>query len=191
MMGDDHPSLEYIEDSYLPSLPPAATPSLDELTEFDHDRDLFDDDYDDFTYVDGTTTAEWSAETELYLRSMPLDQLFCIAEDQHDLQKVEAELCGDVDNNNVATTRAERTKLFIKRLFTRKSMRDVRVTFIDLSKPYLAKISSSDNYKSFLNIGSHGMFVFVMRNYIKLDYKLARLRVRLCVRYICVRYNNY
>ncbi|XP_022229091.2 tumor protein D52 isoform X4 [Drosophila obscura] len=35
-------------------------------------------------------------------------------------------------------------------------MRDVKVTFIDFSKPYLAKISNSDNYKRFLSIGQSG-----------------------------------
>ncbi|XP_060805603.1 uncharacterized protein LOC106140147 isoform X2 [Amyelois transitella] len=34
----------------------------------------------------------------------------------------------------------------------RKKMRDVRVTFQDLSKPYLAKVSSHTNYKKFLGI---------------------------------------
>lgn len=34
------------------------------------------------------------------------------------------------------------------------TLHDVKVTFIDFSKPYLAKISSNDNYKKFLNIGS-------------------------------------
>lgn len=34
----------------------------------------------------------------------------------------------------------------------KKKMRDVRVTFQDLSKPYLAKMSSHTNYKKFLGI---------------------------------------
>lgn len=152
MGDDDQPSLEYIEDSYLPSLLATTTPSLDELSEFD-DEYQFDDGM-------GTANVAWSAETELFLQAMPLDEIFCIAEDHHDLQKVEAEygaIGSDSDNSNSAASRAARTQMFIKRLFTKKSMREVRVTFIDLSKPYLAKISSSDNYKSFLNIGNHGM----------------------------------
>lgn len=55
-------------------------------------------------------------------------------------------------------SRADRLKNFFRtnklRFLTRKKMRDVRVTFVDFSKPYLAKISSPDNYKSFLNIGN-------------------------------------
>lgn len=173
---DEHPSLEYIEDSYLPSLPATSTPSLDEATPIDFDnRLLFDDDYDgDGLGECGAATQKWSAETELFLRQMPLDQIFCISDDHSDdMLKVEAELgddhgckeqnkhanSGDDFANGVAvspTTRLDRTRMFVKQMFTtRKSMRDVRVTFIDLSKPYLAKISSSDNYKSFLSIGGN------------------------------------
>lgn len=38
----------------------------------------------------------------------------------------------------------------------RKKMREVRVTFQDLSKPYLAKMSSHTNYKKFLGIAVGG-----------------------------------
>lgn len=171
MGDDDQPSLEYIEDSYLPSLPPTATPSLDDPLTYTFERDLFgDDDFDGYG-DDAQTAAEWSAETELFLRSMPLEHIFCIADEHHDdgnneddMQRVEAELSVPSDpNGNTASSRASRTKLFIKRLFTRKSIHDVRVTFIDLSKPYLAKMSSNDNYKSFLNIGNlHGGNVFFL-----------------------------
>lgn len=141
MGDDDTPSLEYIEDPYFPKLS-HATPSFDdEYTEFDT-RSLNND---------GT---EWSPETELYLRTMPLDEIFCIVDDQ-DLQKVEAELS---PINSCANDR-KTEKSFLRRLLTKKSMRDVRVTFIDFSKPYLAKISSSDNYKNFLNIGSSGNLI--------------------------------
>lgn len=149
-MGDDDPhSLEYIEDPYFPKLPNEATPSLDdETTEFDH-RSIYDDPDDGIGSV-------WSPETELYLQNLPLDQIFCISDDhEDDYQKVEAEL-GSINCDSENGTRTRRTDI-LKKLFNRKSMRDVKVTFIDFSKPYLAKISSSDNYKNFLNIGSQGM----------------------------------
>lgn len=38
----------------------------------------------------------------------------------------------------------------------KKKMREVRVTFQDLSKPYLAKVSSHTNYKKFLGITPGG-----------------------------------
>lgn len=181
---EEHPSLEYIDDPYFPKLPQTATPSLDELN-YDDRALLFDDDEND--------SMEWSPEAEQYLRSMPLDQIFTIADDYNtntsllattnsdllgddDLQKVEAELLGnsfnnngrDNDNNSATANhcseprnnngdrQSRKFNEFIRNLFVKKSMgmRDVRVTFIDFSKPYLAKISSSDNYKQFLNIGN-------------------------------------
>ncbi|XP_015040213.2 tumor protein D52 isoform X6 [Drosophila pseudoobscura] len=48
------------------------------------------------------------------------------------------------------------SKRFRLRFFAKRTMRDVKVTFIDFSKPYLAKISNSDNYKRFLSIGQSG-----------------------------------
>ena len=154
-MGDDDPaSLEYIEDPYFPKLPNEATPSLDdEVTEFDH-RTLYGIDDDD-----ATVNTEWSPETELYLRTLPLDQIFCISDD--DQQMVEAELGSipcDSETMTANSSAATRHLHVLRKLFNRKSMRDVKVTFIDFSKPYLAKISSSDNYKNFLNINnSQGM----------------------------------
>lgn len=143
MGDDDMPSLEYIEDPYFPKLSHTATPSFDELG--------IHDEYTEFdTRSVNNEGTEWSPETEFYLRTMPLDEIFCIVDDQ-DLQRVEAELS---PINNSAKNR--KTESFLKRFLTKKAMHDVRVTFIDFSKPYLAKISSSDNYKQFLNIGSSG-----------------------------------
>lgn len=158
-MGDDDPaSLEYIEDPYYPTAE-TITPSLDdeEITEFDR-RSLYD--LDD---IDGDVCREWSPETEHYLRSLPLEQIFSIADDcDDDYQKVETDL-GSARSNNCDTngTRASKNIQLLRKLFNRKSMRDVKVTFIDFSKPYLAKISSSDNYKQFLNIGSQGICCIV------------------------------
>lgn len=148
-MGDeDPPSLEYIEDPYFPKTD-TATPSLDddEIVEFDH-RSLYDD---------CDMQQEWSPETELYLRSLPLDQIFSIADDQDDYQKVEADLA--YTNRNCDKKPMGTQIKILGRLFNRQSMRDVKVTFIDFSKPYLAKISSNDNYKSFLNIGNRGRVI--------------------------------
>lgn len=85
-------SLEFIEDPYLPALPAAATPSLDDLNAAFDDRLLFDDlkathnDDDDGDGLHEASRApvslEWSPETELYLRQMPLEQIFCISDDR-------------------------------------------------------------------------------------------------------------
>ncbi|XP_054740200.1 tumor protein D52 isoform X2 [Anastrepha obliqua] len=141
-MTDSEPvSLEFIEDPYLPKLD-NITPSLDEPTELDdHYADLAND---------------WTNETEQYLRNLTLDQIFYDVDSDYtntlELQAVETEfiatkLAKQLPSSSIA-------KRFRLRFFTKRSMREVKVTFIDFSKPYLAKISSSENYKKFLNIGT-------------------------------------
>lgn len=165
MGDDDPPSLEYIEDPYYPKTE-TMTPSLDddeEVTEFDH-RSLYDDDCDETGIC-----REWSPETELYLRSLPLEQIFSIGDtttdDTDDYQKAEAELSSiqpNCDSNGNGLLNSRRQIKILGKLFNRQSIRDVKVTFIDFSKPYLAKISSNDNYKNFLNIGSRGTVFFLL-----------------------------
>ncbi|XP_052899566.1 uncharacterized protein LOC128305958 isoform X1 [Anopheles moucheti] len=203
---DDLPSLEYIEDPYIPKLDPNCfTPSLDEVYDIDEDDGLI-----------GHEEQHWSDETERYLRSLTLDQILGVPSDDEDidptseveLQTVETEFNpplssdeGEASEQPASVGRspardpAERlgfgicfepvgkeatppssplrpggavrnmlasrlllgsgaTNRRIRALFNRRKIRDVRVTFIDFSKPYLARISSGDNYKSFLNIGS-------------------------------------
>ncbi|XP_058459816.1 tumor protein D52 isoform X1 [Malaya genurostris] len=162
---DDLPSLEYIEDPYIPKLDNCITPSLDDISEYNPDE-LGDE-------------QNWPAETELYLRSLTLDQILGVSSDEDvdpelEMQTVETEfhpplthMEGHFPNSSTGAQAAsigimERMlahKLLNGRsgrfnLFSKKRIRDVRVTFIDFSKPYLARISSGENYKSFLNIGS-------------------------------------
>lgn len=168
-MGEEDPSiepssLEYIEDSYLPKLDYNVTPSLDDTTEYDY-RFLNCDDLDlSEVYDENGACSAWSEETDAYLRSLTLDQILTIPEDlmddQSELQSAEAEFSpiGETSPLN-SLSPASRLKHYLRtnklRFLTRKKMRDVRVTFVDFSKPYLAKISSGDNYKNFLNIGNH------------------------------------
>uniref|UniRef100_A0A182WML7 Tumor protein D54 n=1 Tax=Anopheles minimus TaxID=112268 RepID=A0A182WML7_9DIPT len=205
---DDLPSLEYIEDPYIPKLDPNCfTPSLDEVYDIDEDDGLIDHE-----------EQHWSDETERYLRSLTLDQILGVPSDDEDidptseveLQTVETEFnpplsSDEGDTSDHPSSRTSRrsandpgerlgvgicfepadnretpsnplrpgssggvvrnilasrlllggaTNRRIRALFNRRKIRDVRVTFIDFSKPYLARISSGDNYKSFLNIGS-------------------------------------
>lgn len=145
-------SLEYIEDSYVPNIEFNATPSLDDLAAYDDDCDLDD------IYNENVT---WSKETDLFLRSLTLDQILTMPDDELsvideniEMQTVEI---SHIENNNSNVLSGGRS--FIEstknkwRLLTKRKMRDVRVTFVDLSKPYILKISSSDNYKKFLSIG--------------------------------------
>lgn len=143
MGEDDPPSLEYFDDPYFPILENGATPSLDDVTEFDH-RSLYEND----------ANHDWSEETELYIRQLTLDQILGYPDDNlldpMELQTVETEFS--------SINKCEKqTKTFKLKFFTKRALRDVKVTFIDFSKPYLAKISSSDNYKKFLNINESGI----------------------------------
>ncbi|KAH8297208.1 hypothetical protein KR044_006700 [Drosophila immigrans] len=133
-------SLEFIEDSYLPRIDDiTTTPSLDEL-ELDLELSPVDD-----------------VETELYLRTLTLDDIFYDVDSDYantlELQAVETEfIASKLSNQSPSMSMAKRFRL---KFFTKRTMRDVKVTFIDFSKPYLAKISNRDNYKRFLTIG-HG-----------------------------------
>jgi hypothetical protein len=151
-------SLEYIEDSYVPKLEHNATPSLDDLCEYDECDDL-DDIYND----DNVT---WSKETDLFLRSLTLDQILSVPDD--DLSVIDENIeMQTVEFSHIENSPQQSRNFFEStknkwRLLTRRKMRDIRVTFIDLSKPYILKISSSDNYKNFLNIG--GTFFLIIRH---------------------------
>lgn len=145
-MSESEPnSLEFIEDSYLPGIDDlTSTPSLD-LEAIDPALDW---------YGDGIQ----ESEAELYLRNLTLDQIFYDVDSDYanslELQAVEAEFIGaKLANQTPSSSLAKRFRL---KFFTKRTMRDVKVTFIDFSKPYLAKISNSDNYKRFLNIGHSG-----------------------------------
>ncbi|XP_043645707.1 uncharacterized protein LOC122614975 isoform X3 [Drosophila teissieri] len=142
-MSESEPnSLEFIEDSYLPGIDDlTSTPSLDLET-----NEAVLDWYDD---------GQEESEAELYLRNLTLDQIFYDVDSDYtnslELQAVEADFIGaKLANQAPSSSMAKRFRL---KFFAKRTMRDVKVTFIDFSKPYLAKISNSDNYKRFLNIG--------------------------------------
>lgn len=141
-------SLEFIEDSYLPRIDDiTTTPSLDEL-ELELELEL---------ERGGELTHSACDETELYLRNLTLDDIFYDVDSDYantlELQAVETEFIASKLSNQ--TPSMSLAKHFRLKFFTKRTMRDVKVTFIDFSKPYLAKIWNSDNYKRFLTIG-HG-----------------------------------
>jgi hypothetical protein len=169
--GSDPPSLEYIEDSYLPKIDqPTFTPSLDEITEYGLCGDL-----DLSNYCNNADECHWSEEQEYYLRSLTLDQLLSLPasetlslphypplDEEEELQQIETEF--SPMNPQMDTTSSCNSKSPFKlsrrlKFFTRKAMREVRVTFVDLSKPYLAKMSSGDNYRKFLETGNNGYVI--------------------------------
>lgn len=166
-------SLEYIEDAYVPNLEHNATPSLDDLCEYDECDDLDD--------IYNSENVTWSKETDLFLRSLTLDQILTVP-DHDDLSVIDENIemqhveFSHVENSHQQPSGGSRN--FIEstknkwRLLTRRKMRDIRVTFIDLSKPYILKISSSDNYKKFLNIG--GTFFVNIDNFFSITRHLPK-----------------
>lgn len=166
-MGEDPSiepsSLEYIEDSYLPKLDNNGTPSLDEITEYDY---RFGERYDEIDDYDERDVCQWSEETDLYLRSLTIDQILDIPDDlTEEMQTVETEFSPMMHSNGTQGQNKIKNYLISTnrlRFFTRKKMREVKVTFVDFSKPYLAKISSGDNYKKFLNIGNQQPGDFIL-----------------------------
>ncbi|XP_023174932.1 tumor protein D52 isoform X5 [Drosophila hydei] len=132
-------SLEFIEDSYLPRIDDiTTTPSLDELE------------------ITADCDTDWYNDTaEHYLRNLTLDEIFYDVDSDYantlELQAVETEfMAAKLSNQTPSSSLAKRFRL---KFLTKRTVRDVKVTFIDFSKPYLAKISNSDNYKRFLTIG--------------------------------------
>lgn len=82
----------------------------------------------------------WAALNSLDMeRDLPLD----IDTNEDSMLCIETEFIMD--------NRKRRLRIF------KKKMRDVRVHFQDLSKPYLVKISSQNNYKKFLGLGNGGV----------------------------------
>uniref|UniRef100_A0A1A9ZCA1 Tumor protein D52 n=1 Tax=Glossina pallidipes TaxID=7398 RepID=A0A1A9ZCA1_GLOPL len=156
-MSDSEPlSLEFIEDPYLPKFEDIQTPSLDTLPSFSHRHSLVGSRTADAIATVVDNNLDWTEETDLYLRNLTLEQIFYDVDsdytNQLELQAVETEfIAAKLANQTPSMSIAKRFRL---KFFTKQTMRDVKVTFIDFSKPYLAKISSNENYKRFLNIGS-------------------------------------
>jgi hypothetical protein len=151
-------SLEYIEDSYLPKLDNNTTPSLDEINDYEYNFVKSDDGDELNECYDENGACHWSEETDFYLRSLTLDQILTVPDDLLELQTVETEFSCFRQSPTNSSNRGNKFSNYLAtnkfKFMTRKKMREVKVTFIDFSKPYLAKISSKDNYKNFLNIGN-------------------------------------
>lgn len=188
-MGEEDPSiepssLEYIEDSYLPKLDHNMTPSLDDICDYDYEFARSDDELQGV--YDENGACHWSEETDLYLRSLTLDQILTVPDDlisdQSEMQSVETEFTPFEQSSPNISSKTSRLKHYLAtnklRFLTRKKMRDVKVTFFDFSKPYLAKISSGENYKNFLNIGNHGGKLLKSRK--NVVFSCTRRQLKLC-----------
>lgn len=112
-------------------------PDDDSTPSFDVAVDELDDVEDITTWPQDDTESDWKTLPEL----------------------AESALC--IETEFFMDNRRRRLRIF------KKKIRDVRVTFQDLSKPYLAKVSSHTNYKRFLGITPGGLFCVAL--YTKLD----------------------
>jgi len=123
---DEYPSLEYEEDVYY-SHKPAATPSFDP------------EDIDD-----GYSGEVDPGAQRLLLADEDLDECLALAASRGlDVDADLGEVAIDVSESYCVETefaKAPKGKLF------------VRVSFQDLSKPYVSKISCSSNYHRFLQL---------------------------------------
>ncbi|KAJ8961105.1 hypothetical protein NQ318_008781 [Aromia moschata] len=129
MMGNEDHSLDYIEDPYFNPQDSTLTPSLDEL---DNHSDL--DEYDVL-----------EKELELFdLRQLDFDEINCNS-------------LPSLNNDESVNVEAEffnvkRANAIIRAFFRNKLKRQVRVTYCDLTKPYLAKLPKDSNFRKYLDI---------------------------------------
>lgn len=135
MSTEEHSSLDYIEDPYFNPLDPTNIPSFDESEEIDSyiiDSELLDN------------------ELELFdLRQLDFDEL-----NSNSLPS----LNGNDESINVEAEffNVKRANAIIRAFFRKDFKRQVRVTYCDLTKPYLAKLPVDNSFRKYLDI-SHSM----------------------------------
>ncbi|XP_068903672.1 uncharacterized protein F13E6.1 isoform X4 [Tenebrio molitor] len=124
MSADEEHSLDYIEDPYFNPQVTTATPSLDDL-----------DCLDDYDVLE--------TELELFdLRQLDFDETNCSSLPSNDESvNVEAEFFN-----------VKRANAIIRAFFKKDFKRQVRVTYCDLTKPYLAKLPRDNNFRRYLDI---------------------------------------
>uniref|UniRef100_A0A6P7FMA3 Uncharacterized protein F13E6.1 isoform X2 n=1 Tax=Diabrotica virgifera virgifera TaxID=50390 RepID=A0A6P7FMA3_DIAVI len=126
MQNIEDTSLEYIEDPYFNPQVSSATPSLDEpdLDEYD----LLENELDLFDL----RQLDFDEVVHNSLYSYP---------DESESVNVEAEFFN-----------VKRANLIIRTFFKNKLKKQVRVTYCDLTKPYLAKLPKDSNFRRYLDI---------------------------------------
>lgn len=144
MISEDDHSLDYIEDPYFNPLDSTNTPSLDEVP---------DGIYDENDIYDGSDEL-LDAELELFdLKQLDFDDLNSLPS-----------LNGD-ENFNVEAEffNVKRANAIIRTFFKKNFKKQVRVTYSDLTKPYLAKLPKESNFRKYLEISmtGNGKFKFI------------------------------
>lgn len=130
--NEEHNSLEYIEDPYFNPQDSSSTPSLDDIDSSDYvsDSDILEN------------------ELELF----DLRQL-----DFHELNYDSlVNLNGNDESVNVEAEffNVKRANDILRKFFKKNFKKQVRVTYCDLTKPYLAKLPKEHNFRRYLGITS-------------------------------------
>lgn len=145
----EYPSLEYEEDAYY-THQPHATPSFDVV----EDEDLGDPEVG-IPSAGGASNLAARLLGDEELDDADVDQCLALAA-MHGLDLDDLDVMVDVDADvgaySVETEFVKPTKGILG-LLSRKGRRPlVRVTFQDLTKPYFSKMSSTNNYRRFLQL---------------------------------------
>lgn len=137
---EENTSLEYIEDPYINPSDITVNPSLDEL--------------DHIEYLDETDLLE--NELELFdLRQLDFDEL-------NGNSFTSFNGCDESINVEAEFFNVKRANAIIRAFFKKNFKRQVRVTYCDLTKPYLAKLPRENNFRKYLEISQNGNGKFLM-----------------------------
>lgn len=137
--NEEEQSLDYIEDPYFNPQDSTSTPSLDllENVEYLNDFDILEN------------------ELELFdLRQLDFDDV-----NTHSLPSL-----SDLDESvNVEAEffKVKRANAIIRAFFKKDFKKQVRVTYCDLTKPYLAKLPKDSNFRKYLDIGTNEIGKFL------------------------------
>lgn len=129
--SDEQNSLEYIEDPYFNPQDSSSTPSLDDIESEDY-------------YPDDDASDVLENELELFdLRQLEFHEL------NYD------SLANCVDNDENVNVEAEfyivkRANDILRTFFKKNIKKQVRVTYCDLTKPYLAKLPKDHSFRKYL-----------------------------------------
>lgn len=145
---EEHNSLDYIEDPYFNPPDNTLTPSLDELENIEY--------LDDYDILEN--------ELELFdLRQLDFDEVNCNSLPLDESINVEAEFFN-----------VKRANAIIRAFFKKDFKKQVRVTYCDLTKPYLAKLPKDSNFRKYLDIGTDGKII-IKKNYLTRNINLYNL----------------
>lgn len=129
--NEEQSSLEYIEDPYFNPQDSSSTPSLDDIDSEDY-------------------ISESSDLLENELELFDLRQL-----DFHELNYDSlSSINGNDESVNVEAEFyiVKRANDILRRFFKKNLKKQVRVTYCDLTKPYLAKLPKEHNFRKYLGI---------------------------------------